>query len=592
MAEVIQDPPRDPQAPDPIINCHTHIFTADHVPPWLGKTFLPLFLPYLFSTPLIVVPARWWYRFGPRKWKHTYLYRLLRQWYYLVKITIDRIFLLWLIVFAAGVLLTVHVFFLLYDLLSRLSPSDKEGTINKIREWLERNHLLFPMENFWLDALLVFTLMVFFPSGRNIIFLIFKKIFSFIAALPDQSTRAYLARYWNIGRFAFYQDQGDIFRRLYDQYPEGTKFVILPMDMEYMAAGPTPKKYLEQMDELVVIKKNHKKVAYPFVFVDPRRIADPRQENYFRYSVDAAGKVVLEECLIRDWIENCHFSGFKIYPALGYFPFDKDLLPLWIYAVQKGLPILTHCIRGTIFYRGIKKSAWDYHLVFEQVMKKGKYDRLLLPEIRNSDFSNNFTHPLNYLCLLEDALLRKLVAKEEYKEVRPLFYDNGKFRNSLRDLKICLGHFGGEDEWQKYFELDRHDHSAQLTKHPLDGIDFFELADGTGESRGKIEQLWKDTDWYSIICSMMLKYDNIYADISYIIHDDEIIPLLQQTLKNPELRAKVLFGTDFYVVRNHKSEKEMLAEVMGRLSKEDFNQIARRNPKEFLENVWTRAEQI
>lgn len=587
MATVKLNPSTDPKS-DPIINCHTHVFTADHVPPWLGKTFLPLFLAYILTTPLIVVPARWWYRFGPRNWKHNYLYRLLRKWYYMAKILIDRIFILWLIVVAAGVILSIHVFFIIYDLLMRFFETDKEGSIDKIRLWLRDYHLLYPTEKVWLDALFVLVLMLFFPSGRNIIFLILKHLFKFLAALPDQTTRSYLARYWSIGRFAFYIRQRDIFRRLYDQYPEGTKFVILPMDMEYMGAGSPPENYINQLNKLAVIKRNHKGKAYPFVFVDPRRIADPGQKDFFKYSIGDDGTLSLEECVIRTFIEDKEFSGFKIYPALGYFPFDAHLLPLWVYAAQKNLPILTHCIRGTIFYRGIKESSWDYHPVFEQVMKEKTYDSLLLPEIKNADFSNNFTHPLNYLCLVEDSLLQKLLLREEYRTVRPVFYDSkGNFRNSLKDLKICLAHFGGEDEWQKYFELDRDEHSAQLAKHPDVGINFFELADGSGQSRGKIEQIWKRTDWYSIICSMILQKNNIYADISYIIHDDEIVPLLQQTIKNPKLRTKVLFGTDFYVVRNHKSEREILAEIMGRLSKDDFDQIARTNPKEFLKNVWT-----
>lgn len=574
----------DRNVSDPIVNCHTHVFTADHVPPWLGKTFLPFILPYIFSIPLVVVPARWWYRHGPRKWKQSYFYRLLRQAYYRIRITIDRIFVLWMVVFVLGSLLAVHVFFIFYDLFSKLTRPVSDGTIVKVRNWFMEHNLLYSYENFWVQALLVLALMLFFPSGRNAIFFVLKKLFRFIAALPDQNTRAYLARYWNIGRFSFYEHQSGVFQRLNAQYPEGTKFVILPMDMEYMKAGRVSKNYRDQMADLVRLKEAQPDVALPFVFVDPRRIADPGQKDFFRYNVDADGKVILEDCLIRDYIEKHDFSGFKIYPALGYFPFDAELLPLWVYARQRGLPILTHCIRGTIFYRGVKKPEWDYHKVFNQIMKKGEYAPLLLPEIKNSEFSNNFTHPLNYLCLLEDDLLKRLLERKEYRNVKSIFIDpkTQQFRNSLRDLKICLGHFGGDDEWQRYFNLDRHDHSAQLTRHPLEGIDFFQLANGKGDSPGKIEQLWKFTDWYSIICSMILRYENIYADISYIIHDEKIISLLQQTLKNPEMKHRVLFGTDFYVVRNHKSEREMLAEIMGTLSTEDFNQIARINPKSFL----------
>lgn len=451
MTTVKQDPPRDCDQ-DPIINCHTHIFTADHVPPWIGKTFLPFILPYIFSVPLIVVPARWWYRYGPPKWKHTYLYRSLREAYYLIKITIDRIFLLWLVVFVAGLLLTVHVFYILYDLLALISRPGQDSVINEWRHWLINHGLLYPSDSLWVNGALVLALMLFFPSGRNAIFFVFKKLFSFLAALPDKSTRAYLARYWNIGRFAFYQNQSGIFSRLDDQYPDHTKFIVLPMDMAYMEAGSTRKKYGQQMNDLIALKAN-KSTVLPFIFIDPRRIKDsqdandpnkvddPRGKNFFDYGVDANGQVFLKPCAVKNYLENgCY--GFKIYPALGYFPFDEHLLPLWQFAAQNQLPILTHCIRGTIFYRGIKKSEWDYHKVFMQVMKEGEYTRLLLPQINNDDFSNNFTHPLNYLCLLEDSLLIKLLARKEYESVRAIFYDDkNQFRNSLRDLKICMGAF-------------------------------------------------------------------------------------------------------------------------------------------------------
>jgi predicted TIM-barrel fold metal-dependent hydrolase len=94
--------------------------------------------------------------------------------------------------------------------------------------------------------------------------------------------------------------------------------------------------------------------------------------------------------------------------------------------------------------------------------------------------------------------------------------------------------------------------------------------------------IWKNADWYTIISSLMMQYPNVYADLSYIIHEQDIIPLLKQTLNNPALKEKVLFGTDFYVVRNHNSEKDLLARTMANLSTEEFDQIARENPINYL----------
>lgn len=147
-----------------------------------------------------------------------------------------------------------------------------------------------------------------------------------------------------------------------------------------------------------------------------------------------------------------------------------------------------------------------------------------------------------------------------------------------------MGHFGGDDEWLNFFEKDRDNFSKQLNEMPSKGIDFFNDEKGN-RSKTKTEQVWKGADWYSIICSLMLQYENVYADISYILHKNElIIPLLTQTLQNPGLRSKVLYGTDFFVVRNHKSDKEMLAEMMAGLSEEDFDVMARCNPVKFLQN--------
>jgi hypothetical protein len=291
----------------------------------------------------------------------------------------------------------------------------------------------------------------------------------------------------------------------------------------------------------------------------------------------------LKPSFIKEYIEQHNFSGFKIYPALGYYPFDEKLLPLWKYAADRQIPILTHAIRGTIYFRGTKQKEWNHHPVFELVNGKGVKGKLLLPELKNIEFINNFTHPLNYLCLVKEKLLRVIVGKSS-DNVKNLFgYKDADtpMTHNLSNLKLCFGHFGGDDEWPKYFEKDRDNYTSQIETKPATGINF--LSDvPIEESMNRLEQIWKDVDWYSIICSMILQHENLYADISYILHKKEILPLLKKTLQNPCLNKKVLYGTDFYVVRNHKSEKEMLAGMMAGLSEREFDMIARENPLEFL----------
>jgi len=570
----------------PIINCHTHVFVGDYVPPYLAKTFVPWPLYYLLSLTFVIQLFRLWYKY-PVAWQQKPRFIKTKQFLYKIRIFFVRNFIAGTLMFLIGLLITISVFFILYDGVSLIvKPSAYyQNTIIEVRDWLSARYLLFIPKSLALKLVLCLVLISFFKLGRSFVFFILKKIWSFLSILPGPDSRALAMRYLSIGRFAFYQHQQNVFERLQHQYPTGSGFVLLPMDMEFMEAGPLRKgfSYQKQMEELLEIKYNHSQTAFPFVFVDPRRlVADP---NYFKFKV-SRGKIEIQDCFIKEYIEDHKFSGFKIYPALGYYPFDEKLLPLWKYAADNCLPILTHCIRGTIFYRGKKKKEWDSHPVFEQVLREGELTPLMLTEVKNKDFANNFTHPLNYLCLLEERLLRKLVSKAEDNRIHTLFgftNDDTPLAFDLKHLKLCFGHFGGNDEWQRFEELDRDDYSSQLIRKPTYGIDFLRNSKGK-PSPGKLAQLWRNADWYTIICSLMLQYPNVYADLSYILYDPGIQPLLKQTLLNPSLQSKVLFGTDFYVVRNHKSDKSLLADMMDQLPEQEFDLIARANPRFFLQN--------
>ncbi|QSB29289.1 amidohydrolase family protein [Flavobacterium sp. CLA17] len=565
-----------------IVNCHAHVFTGDHVPSYLAKTFLPWPLYYLLPLSPLVKLFRFWYD-GPYKLQFQPFFKKCRRNLYHVKIFIIRSAILSTLRTIVGLWLTVSVFYIIFYSLEDPRAQERNwiSTLYKILEKL----IIIP-DSLLGKVFIVLCLIAFYKPGRNFLLFLFSKIWSFLGVFTGSESKKLAKRYLNLVRFALYDKQFKIFGRLKGQYPKGTGFILLPMDMEYMEAGGLKKgnQYSDQMAQLAVIKENNKDIAFPFVFAEPRRI---RAEGISHFDFDIIEeKVVLKECFIKEYIENYGFSGFKIYPALGYYPFDETLLPLWKYAADAGLPILTHCIRGTIFYRGTKKKEWDYHPLFVESIEEDVYKSMLLPGIKNSDFINNFTHPLNYLCLLDSNLLKRLVVKAKDDRIRAIFgYDKESdiLKYDLSHLKLCFGHYGGDDEWLKYLESDRYDHSNQLAKHPSTGIIFTETVDGK-PADGKIEQLWKHADWYSIISSIMLQYDNVYADLSYIIHSEQIQPLLKQTLLNEDLRKKILFGTDFYVVRNHRSEKDMLAGILKNLTEEDFDQIARINPELFLKN--------
>jgi predicted TIM-barrel fold metal-dependent hydrolase len=188
--------------------------------------------------------------------------------------------------------------------------------------------------------------------------------------------------------------QQQIFENCSRYYPENTKFVILPMDMAYMGAGKVPRAYVDQLSELSKLKKTHPQTL-PFIHIDPRR------EGVFD--------------LLKQSVEEWGFKGVKLYPPLGYFPYDERLYPIYEYCEKNNLSVISHCSPyNPVHFKGSKKEL--YKLLaksYKPIETKGKNRKKLC---------SNFSHPNNYSRVLED----------------------------FSNLNICLAHFGSEYYWDKY----------------------------------------------------------------------------------------------------------------------------------------------
>ena len=442
---------------NPLFNCHTHIFTGEHVPPYLAKTFIISPIDRLLSTPRILKLAKWYRDRKNKKYLDPHRERYFKK--RKRAIWLHRNFLLRGFLFIIALWVTLHALFIA---LQWLGINDVNAQVNwkvwigRAHQWLLQNNLLLDIKAIWLQIVLVGGVLLFIKSGRNLLWFVFKNSLKILRMLPGKMARDLIDRYMLMGRFAMYQGQAGIFERLKDQYPEKTKFIVLPMDMDYMDAGEPKvgRRYPEQLEELAIVHKKNPESVLPFVFADPRRIAE--DPNQFRYEIGERGEVLLKDCFIKTYIEDKGFSGFKIYPALGYYPFDEKLLPLWLYAADRQIPIMTHCIKGSIFYRGKKKREWDQHPVFKEYVRLGgdqQLSKLLLPQRKNAAFSCNFTHPLNYLVLLKEELLRIWVGQCS-EEIKILFgyTDPGtRLARNLEHLKICFAHFGGEGPMGEVF---------------------------------------------------------------------------------------------------------------------------------------------
>lgn len=642
-----------------IINAHTHVFTSQFVPPYLAKTILPWPLYYLVHTQQIVGWIKNYYQKQYRKkfpsgdtyandWNRIYKARRKRRSNTMLNFSIDanpivsipyRLIRFWL----SFVALLYVIEFLGYVL------GIKDGissVIESIKEWMCEYYLFFYLPLYG-KVIWTFAVIFFISWSRRMILFVIKSIFPLFKKILNKKGLELLDRYLLLGRFALYKTQSAVARAALTQLPEDSEMVILPMDMEYMGSGKTKlrsdiiknkSKYIEnkgwseldykdtykyQMRELWDIVKARRNsnqgnpdAYHPFLFLDPRRIEE-EGDSFFNYTIKK-NRMVLGDCFVKTYMEDREFSGFKIYPALGYYVFDEYLLPLWRYAVENNIPIMTHCVIGTIYYRGKKKKEWNFHPVFEQYYNSRKThepEPMLLPEVKAVHIQRNFTHPLNYLCLLEESLLRKFMGeKVKSQKTRDLFgYSDEKtpLEFTLENLKVCLAHYGGEDEWNKFLESDRDVYSRRMIHKPNEGINFMENSDGKF-SLDKINSLWNDTDWYSIISSLLMRYNNMYADLSYIISKPSIYPLLLETLrkgddyenqyknylkeKSPNkkashligrnrLRSHILYGTDFYVVRNHNSDKDLFVETRAALDDESFDLIARENTFNYLSKV-------
>jgi predicted TIM-barrel fold metal-dependent hydrolase len=288
--------------------------------------------------------------------------------------------------------------------------------------------------------------------------------------------------------------QQKIYERCRSFYPDGTRFIALPMDMAYMGAGRVPRPYPEQLRELYDLSKAYPEVI-PFVHADCRR-------------PDMMG-------LVKQCVEQWGFKGVKLYPPLGVFPYDERYDPLYAYCQEKNLPVITHCSPANpVHFKGSDKELMKLlERSKEPVDTKGKSLK---------ELCSLFTHPGNF------------------RQVADRF----------PGLRICFGHFGSQDHWDKY-----------------------------------IHQPWEEDNWLRVIRDLCTERPNFYADISFTMADMKYFSLLKVLLTDERLSRKILFGSDYYMVEVETNERRFGLDLRAYLGEENFNRIAVQNPTAFLNGV-------
>jgi len=204
------------------------------------------------------------------------------------------------------------------------------------------------------------------------------------------------------------------------------------------------------------------------------------------------------------------FKGVKIYPPMGYNPSDPILDGIYRFCDEhvNGLPVMTHCsgalIRSARYARALQRAE-----------------------------AARFCDPNNYKPVL----------------------------NKYRNLRLCLGHFGGNNAWEAYLNEPDMVYNNPDPERP-------------------------DSLFLPPILEMLRsgEYPNLFVDIAYVIFSNmDYARILKVFLQDPGIRSQVLFGSDYYMVEiEEKTEKEVSMILRETLEEDLYREIAERNPLRYL----------
>lgn len=343
---------------------------------------------------------------------------------------------------------------------------------------------------------------------------------NFIKLLSRKRSNSMFQRYLEFIEIGTQNSQGDIFEILKKNYnilSHDMRFIALTLNMDHMDTQQSQHARIEdQLFEVEKLRSYYPNNLFPFLGIDPRHLSGHQ---------------------LVDWVDSkfrsMNFFGLKIYPAMGFFPFDPRLDAVYKWASENNVPIMTHCTRSGNFYTGkmddvvpfidmptLNPNSSSMESIYSRIEK---FKNSKETWKNNKDACNLFSHPENYRPILE-----------KYPK-----------------LKLCLAHFGGEDEI-----LSK---KCDLVKKGID----------------------TDTFWYNEICLLMTDYPNVFTDISYTLYSNEAIEAVKK-LMSSDLSSKILFGTDFFMTIREKDESQLWQGYLKTMGSTYFNNTSVNNTDIYL----------
>ncbi|NLF43366.1 MAG: amidohydrolase family protein, partial [Bacteroidales bacterium] len=242
------------------------------------------------------------------------------------------------------------------------------------------------------------------------------------------------------------------------------------------------------------------------------------------------------------------FSGIKIYPTLGFFPFDPSLDAFYKYASENNIPLLFHCTRTGSIYIGKQIEnliprkpemifpetdklyhAWAVNAKAEIIARIDRYYEKSW--VKNNSKGDNghacdlFSHPQNYVPIL------------------------AKYPN----LKICLAHMGGGQE--------------------VEYMNSFGSASCKADK--KLKERWEvdNKNWATFIQDIMKIFPTLYTDISSTntrLGNKDVLTNIKDWLNTDaadgtKLGNRILFGSDYFLTEIDSSEESLYKDIKNSL---------------------------
>ncbi|MBA4853256.1 amidohydrolase family protein [Emticicia sp. BO119] len=352
-----------------------------------------------------------------------------------------------------------------------------------------------------------------------------------VKALANNKTKK-MIDFLLIGTSKSVEDVFTELRKGYQGIYPNARMVILTMNFDYMTQKGSSGLFETQLAMIKDLKRKYPDVCLPFLGIDPR--------------MEEHGVELIS--YLHSYFNKTNYSGFvglKLYPSLGFYPFNPQLEKVYSFAEEHSIPMMTHCTPDGAYYADSKVPeslqipvSFNYLTQYSD-LPDGVFEAI--QELRQTimhnldkkpaDFCDFFLHPLNYWDVLD------------------------KFPK----LKICLAHCGGEETI-------------------------------VGGNKGTTAERW-----YQNVKEIVTRkaFANTYADVSFVLYRDDVIEAIRKDMDaNPLLSQKLLFGTDFFMTTRYVKEFDLVENFRKKIGETYWHQLAIVNPRKYLTSDFFNAQLI